>query len=114
VIRPPRLPRLPHLKGESETPKPAHPPDETAIADALAAEGYALEAAFVRHFKGRPGATWQEIVEAVCPGEERDWGTVKTWCTRVKNALSDLDPHCRLTFRTTIRGHRITKKIHPE
>ena len=58
--------------------------------------------------------TWQEIMEAVCPGEDRDWGTVKTWATRVKNALADVAPHCGLTFRTSQREYRVIKIILPE
>jgi hypothetical protein len=83
--------------------------DAIAIADALAARGYTLEAAIVRHFKRRQTTTKEELVDAVCPGEEREWATVKTWVNRVKNALLDLDPPCGLSFSTTIRGYLIIK-----
>jgi hypothetical protein len=81
--------------------------DETAIAEALVAIGCTLEAAFVRHFKGRRMTTWQELVEAVRPGETRDWGAVRTWVNRVNNALLDLKvtPSLRLIY--TREGDRI-------
>jgi hypothetical protein len=83
--------------------------DETAVADALAANGRNLEAAFVRHFKDRQSTTWQELVDAVCPGQEREWGTVRTWTNRVHNALMDLRPPCRLRFRTANREYLVRK-----
>jgi hypothetical protein len=100
-------------KEEQPAPK-LDPLDENSLADVLVTKGYTLEAAFVRHFKDRQITTWQEIVQAVCPGEERDWGTVKTWATRVKNALADVAPHCRLTFRTSQRRFLVIKKALPE
>ncbi len=111
----PAKPAAPHPPGQDK-PSPITPDslDENAVADALAAEGYTLEAAFVRHFKSRQTSTWQDIVEAVCPGEERCWGTVKTWATRVKNVLADVAPHCRLTFRTSQRQFLVIKKTLPE
>jgi hypothetical protein len=92
----------------------ADPLDVSAIADTLAECGHHLEAVFVRHFKGRQSTTSQDLVEAVCPGEERDWSTVKTWVNRVKNALHDADPRCRLTFHTSGRDHRVIKRVEPE
>jgi hypothetical protein len=104
--------------GPDRTPlvdrQPADTPDESAIADTLVALGYHLEAVFVRHFKGRKSTTWQDLVEAVCPGEERDWATVRTWVNRVKNALLELNPPCRLSFHTTNRGYLILKDLPPE
>jgi hypothetical protein len=100
--------------------KPGKPPDSTdaidelAIANALAAKGHTLEDTFVRGFKNVTVRTWQEIVEAICPGEERDWKTVKTWVNRVKNALLDLDPPCPLSFSTSQREHIVIKEKHPE
>jgi hypothetical protein len=88
--------------------------DEIAIAEELGALGHHLEAAFVRHFKGRQSTTWLDLIEAVCPDEERDWATVKTWVNRVHNALLDLTPPCKLRFRTTKRGHLVIKYTPPE
>jgi hypothetical protein len=89
--------------------------DEDAIADALAALGYQLEAVFVRHFKGRQSTTWQDLVKAVCGDEGvRDWNTVKTWVNRVKNALREYDRQCRLSFSTSSRDFRVIKRIEPE
>ncbi|MGO9598364.1 MAG: hypothetical protein ACLP7Q_10275 [Isosphaeraceae bacterium] len=100
---------------KKEQPAPTLDPlDENSLADALLAKGFTIEAAFVRHFKGRQVTTWQEIVEAVCPGEEREWGTVKTWTIRVKNALADVAPRCRLTFSTSQREFKVIKKTLPE
>ena len=90
------------------------PLDEIVIAEALAAKGYTLEAAFVRCFKNRRTTTWQEIVEGVCPGQERNWATVKTWVNRVKNALIELDPRCRLSFSTSQREYLVIKNGLPE
>jgi hypothetical protein len=90
------------------------PPDEGAIADSLLERGYTLEAAFVRHFNGRENSNWRDVVEAVCPGEDREWGTVKTWVTRVRNAMVDVSPRCRLTFVTSQREHKVIKKRKPE
>jgi hypothetical protein len=100
-------------------PQPADQLDEDAIADMLAAKGRTLEAALVRHFKGRLSTTWQDLVEVVCPDDDEDeegrsWATVKTWVNRAHNALLDLEPPCKLRFRTTIRGHLIIKRIPPE
>ena len=89
----------PHQEKQSNSSDGINPLDETVIADA-SLRGYTLEAACVRHFKSRKTTTSHAIVEAVCPGENRDWSTVKTWVNRVKNALIDLDPHCRLSFST--------------
>lgn len=104
------------LEASNATPDAGNRIDEATIADALVAKGYTLEAAFVRHFDSlrTTTTTCQDLVEAVCPGEQRDWATVKTWVNRVKNALLDLDPPSRMTFHTTIRGHLITKKLPPE
>lgn len=89
--------------------------DEAALADLLNARHYPLEAAYVRHFKGRTSTTWQDLVEAVCGrGEEREWATIKTWQNRVTNALRDVAPGCRLSFRSTSREFRIIKTILPE
>jgi hypothetical protein len=95
-------------------PEAAAQPDEIAIANALGAKGYHLEAAFVRHFKGRQSTAWDDLVEAVCPGEERSWSTVGTWANRVHNALLNLPPDCRLRFRMSSRGHLIIKTVPPE
>jgi hypothetical protein len=98
-----------------DTPEAVGPPDEIVVADALAAKGFTLESAFVRHFKGRRTTTWQEIVEAVCGhDEEREWGTVKTWVNRVKNALLEVDPRCRLSFRTSNCKHQVIKEAPAE
>lgn len=89
--------------------------DEDAIADALAARGYQLEAVFVRHFKGRQSTTQHDLVRAVCGDEDmREWSTVKTWVNRVKNALLDVDRTCRLSFSTSSRDFRVIKRIPPE
>jgi hypothetical protein len=88
--------------------------DENAIADRLLEKGYSIEAAFVRHFKGLQSCTCQEIIEAVCPSEEREWATVKTWTNRVKNALAEVVPRCRLSFSTSQREMRVVKKLLPE
>jgi hypothetical protein len=95
--------------------QPSDPLDEDAIADALAANGRMLEAVFVRHFKGRWSTTCQDLIEAVAPDERgRDWATVKTWVNRVKNALLEYDPRCRLSFHTSSRDLRVIKRIAPE
>lgn len=115
--KPPEAPTelaKPHQEKQSNSSDGINPLDETVIADALVARGYTLEAAFVRHFKSRKTTTSDAIVEAVCPGENRDWSTVKTWVNRVKNALIDLDPHCRLSFSTSQREYLVIKRLLPE
>jgi hypothetical protein len=92
--------------------KPSKTPDWSdldVVANALLVKGDTLEAAFVRHFKSRDQTGWRDLVEAVCPGEDRTWETVKTWVNRVKNALIGLSPTCRLRFRTTVRGYIVIK-----
>ena len=84
--------------------------DEIAYADKLLERGFPLEAAFVRHFHGRTSTTWQNILEAVCPGQERDWATVRTWVNRVKNALREIDPECPLRFHTRERSYLVVKE----
>ena len=88
--------------------------DELSIAEVLRQNGFPLEAAFVRCFKGRSSATWQELVESVCPGEDRDWAAVKTWVYRVKNALAEFFPEYPSRFRTMRRGHMVLKETHTE
>jgi len=97
--------------GPSKATPVVAPFDEAAIADALASKGFTLEAAFVRRFKGHTTVHWMDIVEGVCPGEDRDWATVKTWVHRVKSALLEIDSHCRLSFSTTTRDHLVIKKV---
>ena len=80
----------------------------------LAAASYTLEAAFVRHFKNKLTSPYEDVIEAVCKGEDGAWETVKTWCTRVRNALCHVDPQCRLRFSTTIRDRLVVKKIDPK
>lgn len=92
---------------------PTDPLDEIAYADKLAARGLNRAAAFVRHFQGRTSSTCQEIVEAICPGEYRDWPVVKQWASRVNAALRKVDPSCPFRFRTTIYGHRVVKRHTP-
>jgi hypothetical protein len=101
-------------EGEKQSPKTFAPLDEAAVASALLEKGHALEAAFVRHFRNRSSSSWLDVIEAVCPGEEREWGTVKTWVNRVNNALADVDPDCPLRFSTSQRSHMIIKRILPE
>jgi hypothetical protein len=84
-------------------------PDEIAIADLLVSNGHALEGAFVRHFKDKRTSPFEKVVEAVTPGEEREWATVKTWVTRVNNAIYKVDPKCRISFSTTIHGRLVAK-----
>lgn len=84
--------------------------DEIAYADKLLERGFPLFAAFVRHFHGRTSTTWQNILEAVCPGEERDWATVRTWANRVNNALREIDPECPLRFHTRERSYLVVKE----
>lgn len=95
-------------------PEPLGDGDEDALADALVAKGFNLESAFVRVFKGRKRATWQELAETVRPGGSTSWATIKTWITRTKNAIADADPGCRLTFHSTVHGHLIVKRTLPE
>lgn len=92
---------------------PTDPLDEIAYADKLLAHGFTLEAAFVRHFQGRTSSTYQEIVDAICPGAYRDWPVVKKWASRVNAALRKVDPSCPFRFRTTIYGHRVMKRPTP-
>jgi integrase len=99
--------------GAEVSPNGADPLDLIAIANALRQKGLTLEGAFIEHFHRRQQATHDEIVEAVCPGEERDWATIKTWVNRVKNALSDLGVAHRLSFRTTIRGYLVIRETPP-
>jgi hypothetical protein len=94
--------------------KPAAAIDEIAIADGLVSKGFDLEASFVRHFKGRTTSPYEDVIEAVCPGEERQWATVKTWVSRVKNALHTFDSRCALSFRTTIHDRLVIKDIAPK
>jgi hypothetical protein len=89
--------------------------DEIAIAEALTAKKYHLEAAFVRHFKGRQTSPWLDVIDAVCGHDvERAWETVKTWVNRVNNALLDLKPPCRLKFHTSQREHLVIKDTPPK
>jgi hypothetical protein len=88
--------------------------DELSIAEVLRQKGFPLEAAFVRRFQGRSSATWQELVESVCPGEDRDWAAVKTWAYRVKNAMAKFFPERPLRFHTTRRGHIVFKETRTE
>jgi hypothetical protein len=101
-------------EGTRKPPITLNPLDAGSIATALLEKGHTLEAAFVRHFAWRQSSTWQDIVEAVSPGEERSWATVKTWVNRVKKALADVDPRCRLSFKTSRREYRIVKNVLPE
>jgi hypothetical protein len=108
----------PVARGEQKPKSPVELPALAALEIALellpnklAAKGYTLEAAFVRYFQSRQTATHQEIVEAICPGKERSWGTVKTWVNRVKNALIEIDPHSSLRFSTSQREYLVTKKL---
>lgn len=91
-----------------------YPRDLGELADALLLKGHKLESAFVRHFQNRKVSTMQELIEAVCPGEMRAWGTVRTWATRVKLALYDTYPKCPLSFKTTIFGYRISRNFPEE
>jgi hypothetical protein len=87
------------------------PLDKGRIAHALLKEGHSLAAAFVRHFQERRSSTWHELVDAICPGDDRDWNTVKTWVNRVNNALIELKPPSRLRFRTTTRDHLVYEQL---
>jgi hypothetical protein len=87
--------------------------DESSVAEILLKSNRTIEAAVVRHFKGRIQTTHIELIEAVTPGEDRDWQTVKTWMNRTKNAIMEFCPRCNFSFRTTIRGYLITKVSHP-
>jgi hypothetical protein len=101
----------PETKGQG--PNAAGPLDLIAIANELRRQRLNLEAAFVQHFHNCRQATHAELVEAVCPGEERDWATIKTWVNRVNNALFGLHLAGRLSFRTTMRGYLVIRDTPP-
>jgi integrase len=88
----------------SQSPHAAGPLDLNAIADQIA-EKNRVAARFLRHFAdNRWQTTEEDLIEAVRPGENIEWGTVKSWVTRVNRILLDLGLLNRLSFRSSNDG----------